>query len=277
MVRASFVVAAVLASLATCGAPGGTPRPTGSPSASPSPSVSVNTLAPEGFVNVAGTDPTILLDIRYATAHNFVGRPIDGYVEPLCLLTEPAARALRRAQTAARSKGYTLKMYDCYRPKRAGQDFVDWAERPDDQTMKREFFPEVPKYRLFSDGWVGGPRSGHSRGSTVDLTLVELPPRAQPAFVPGQPLVPCTAAEPQRFPDNSIDMGTGFDCFDARSHTLDPHITGAPHDNRLLLRQLMTAAGFANYPNEWWHYSLVKEPFPDTYFNFAVEAPNNGG
>ncbi len=268
-------MAAVLVSLATCGAPGHAPRPTPSPSASPSPSpsVSVNTLAPEGFVNVAGIDPTILLDIRYATHHNFVGRPIDGYAEPLCLLTPPAARALQRAQAAARTKGYSLKMYDCYRPKRAGQDFVDWAERPDDQAMKEEFFPDVPKHKLFADGWVGGPRSAHSRGSTVDLTLVALPPRTQPAFTPGQPLVPCTAPAAQRFADNSVDMGTGFDCFDARSHTLDGRITGSPRANRLLLRELMTDAGFANYPNEWWHYSLVKEPFPDTYFNFPVRVP----
>jgi zinc D-Ala-D-Ala dipeptidase len=266
--RASLAVAAMLVSLSTCGTPA--PPVTSSPSPSPSPSVSVDPLAPTGFVDVTDVEPTILLDIRYATQHNFVGRPIDGYAAPRCLLAAPVAGALRKAQAAARSKGYTLKMYDCYRPKRAGQDFVDWAERPNDQTMKGEFYPEVAKRELFADGYVGGPRSSHSRGGTVDLTLVKLPGATQRPFVPGEPLVPCTAPVERRFPDNSVDMGTGYDCFDPRSNTLDKRVTGPAREHRLLLRQLMTDAGFVNYPKEWWHYSYKNEPYPNTYFDFPV-------
>lgn len=215
-------------------------------------------------------DPTILQDIRYAGDHNFVGRPIAGYLEPTCLLTRPAAQALERVQAAAQDRGYSLKVYDCYRPVRAGDDFVRWAKDLDDQKMKAEFYPKTPKSELFDQGYIGTGRTSHGRGSTVDLTLVKLPANPQPGFVPGQPLVACTAPAAQRFPDNSIDMGTGFDCFDSLAHTLDPRITGTPRANRLLLKQLMEAEGFANYLNEWWHYRYVDEPYPSKYFNFPV-------
>lgn len=214
-------------------------------------------------------DSTILTDIRYAAAHNFVGRPIDGYLEPRCLLTREAANALKQVQTAARAKGYGLKVYDCYRPARAGEDFATWARGPD-ETMKGEFYPGLAKSQLFPEGYVGGGKTTHSSGSTTDLTLVGLNPPTQRPYLPGEPLVPCTAPAGTRFPDNSVDMGTGFDCFDSRSHTQDPSITGEPLQNRLLLRQLMTDAGFVNYVNEWWHYDLAHNPHPDTYYDFPV-------
>lgn len=224
---------------------------------------------PPGFVVVSRADPSILSDIRYASSHNFIGRPIAGYLAPVCILSRPAAQALSRAQAAVRRLGYTLKVYDCYRPQRAVDDFVAWAEDLDDQRMKREFYPAVDKSVLFEEGYIAA-RSGHSRGSTLDLTLVKLPPRPQPAYRPGQPLVPCTAPRAARFPDNTIDMGTGYDCFDPLAHTLDPRVTGAPLANRLLLKDAMTAAGFTNYALEWWHYTLAGEPYPDTYFDFPV-------
>jgi len=211
-----------------------------------------------------------MLDIRYHSEHNFVGRSIDGYLEPRCLLTMQAAQALRRAQTTARAGGYSLKVYDCYRPLRAGDDFKSWARIPDAQEMKAEFYPGIAKSDLFTLGYVSGGKSAHSRGSTVDLTLVALPARTQRPFVPGEALAPCTAPADQRFPDNTIDMGTGYDCFDPRSHTLDSRIPAHAKQNRLILRQLMTGAGFRNYANEWWHYSLVAEPYPDTYFDFPI-------
>jgi D-alanyl-D-alanine dipeptidase len=261
-----------------CSGPTTAPSPSESPSApasspvTPAPSTvaSVDVHAPPGFVDVSDVDPTIVHDIRYYSDHNFVGRRIDGYLEPRCLLAEPTARALARAQTAARARGYSLKVYDCYRPARAGQDFVRWARDPDDQLMKGEFYPDLPKSRLFTDGFVGGGATTHSSGTAVDLTLVPLPTPAQRPFVPGEPLQPCTAPVEQRFPDNSIDMGTGYDCFDTRSHTLDGRITGPPRDNRLLLRQLMTDAGFVNYANEWRHYDLADPPRPVTYYDFPV-------
>ncbi len=226
--------------------------------------------APRDFVALDRYAPSILHDIRYFTDHNFIGRRIRGYRAPLCLLTRDAARALRRAQRALRPRGLTLKVYDCYRPQRAVDDFVRWARRLRDQRMKREFYPRVDKSRLFADGYIA-ERSGHSRGSTVDLTLVELPARDQPRWRRGtHGLVKCFAPFDERFPDNTIDMGTGYDCFDTLSHTLDSRIQGAARQNRLLLKDAMEAAGFTNYENEWWHYTLAGEPFTDRYFDFPV-------
>lgn len=222
-----------------------------------------------GFVAVSRADLSILSDIRYATSHNFIGRPIDGYQEALCILTTQAATALKKAQRAALRLGYSLKVYDCYRPQRAVDDFAAWAEDLSDTRMKAEFYPDLDKSVLFDQGYIAA-KSGHSRGSTLDLTLVELPPRRQPAYRPGQPLVSCKAPVGARFPDNTIDMGTGYDCFDTLANTLDPRVTGRPLSNRLLLKRLMTDAGFVNYDLEWWHYTLAGEPYPDTYFDFPV-------
>ncbi len=226
--------------------------------------------APADFVALSDVDPGIQQDIRYATAHNFVGRPIVGYAEPVCLLTRTAAHALSQVQTAARAHGYGLKVYDCYRPQRAADEFVAWAAHPDDQAMKAEFYPAVAKADLFRDGYLGAP-TAHSRGSTMDLTLVPLRSAIPPPFTPGQPLVACTATARQRFPDNSADMGTGFDCFDPRAHSADHRVTPAQADNRRLLEDLMAAQGFTNYADEWWHYSLTDEPYPHTFFDFPVD------
>jgi zinc D-Ala-D-Ala dipeptidase len=226
--------------------------------------------ARSSFVSLRDVDRSILLDIRYFTKHNFVGRRIHGYRAPMCILTRRAADGLARVQAAVVPQGYTLKVYDCYRPQRAVNDFVRWARRLRDQRMKREFYPRVDKSRLFADGYIA-ERSGHSRGSTMDLTLVKLPARDQPRWRQRtHGLVPCFAPYRERFPDNSIDMGTGYDCFDALSHTLDRRIRGVRRQNRLLLKSAMEAAGFTNYEKEWWHYTLADEPFPETYFNFPV-------
>jgi len=222
------------------------------------------------FVAVSRTDQSILHDIRYHGHHNFLGRPVDGYRDPLCILTREAATALAKAQRTVRRLGYTIKVYDCYRPQRAVDDFVRWAADPADTATKREFYPDLDKSVLFELGYIA-ERSGHSRGSTLDLTLVKLPPRGQPPYIPGvTPLVPCYAPVRQRFPDNTVDMGTGYDCFDPLANTLDPRITGAPLRNRLILKNAMEGAGFTNYPLEWWHYTLAGEPYPDTYFDFPV-------
>ncbi|MEU9508909.1 M15 family metallopeptidase [Micromonospora sp. NPDC048170] len=258
-------------------APGCTrPAPSPSPPAPPSPSVSPSpesapaaAPSPPGFVVLTDVDPRIRTDIRYATAHNFVGRPIAGYPEPLCLLTRRAAEALRRVQDAALARGRSLKVYDCYRPQRAADDFVSWARQPGEQQMKAEFYPRVAKSDLFDEGYIGVP-TAHSRGSTVDLTLVDVPTPTQPPYAPGQPLVSCTAPRGQRFADNGVDTGTGFDCFDPLAHTDSPQVTGVARDNRRLLRQLMTDGGFVNYDREWWHYRYRDEPWPDTYFDLLV-------
>jgi len=240
------------------------------------PAARADTKAPAAFVDLRSVDATILHDIRYDSEHNFIGRPIVGYREPLCILTRPAAQALSRAQSALLANGYTLKVYDCYRPQRAVDDFARWAARPGDQRMKEEFYPRVDKSVLFDQGYIA-LRSGHSRGSTLDLTLVKLPAQPQPRFIPGEPLVPCFAPYEERFPDNTIDMGTGFDCFDTLANTLDPRIQGEQLANRLLLKNALEAQGFVNYAAEWWHYTFQPELFPDTYFDFPVASDSLRG
>jgi D-alanyl-D-alanine dipeptidase len=225
--------------------------------------------APREFVALSSVAPTIIQEMRYATAHNFVGGRIDGYRRPLCILTRPAAEALRRAQVRLLRQGYSLKVYDCYRPQRAVDHFVRWAEDLEDEVMKQEFYPQVHKSRLFADGYIA-EKSGHSRGSTVDLTLVKLPAQPTRPYVPGERLVPCFAPRSERFPDSSVDMGTGYDCFDTLSHTDDPRITGAQRTNRQLLKSTLVAEGFVNLPEEWWHFTYKPEPFPDTFFDFPV-------
>ncbi|MFF0646178.1 M15 family metallopeptidase [Streptomyces tendae] len=232
--------------------------------------------APSDFVALRSVDATIIEEMRYVTAHNFVGERVDGYRQPLCILTRPAAEALHRAQTRLLRQGYSLKVYDCYRPQRAVDHFVRWAEDLDDQDMKTEFYPDVDKTRLFADGYIA-EKSGHSRGSTVDLTLVRLPARPTRPYHPGQPLVPCFAPQDERFPDNSVDMGTGYDCFDTRSHTLDPRIQGVQRANRLLLKDTLEDAGLVNLPEEWWHFTYKPESYPDTYFDFPVSAKSLAG
>lgn len=238
--------------------------------AAPAASAQPQPTAPPEFVSLGAVDPSILMDIRYTTPHTFTGDPVDGYLAPLCILTAPAADALRRAQSEFVEQGYSLKIYDCYRPQRAVNDFVAWAKDPADQRMKAEFYPRVDKAQLFADGYIA-EQSGHSRGSTVDLTLVPLPATPEPVYVPGQPLVDCAAPASERFPDPTIDMGTGYDCFDTLSHTLDPRIQGEQLKNRLLLKDGLEKQGFENYPNEWWHFTYKPETFPETYFDFPVD------
>ncbi|MEU9706195.1 M15 family metallopeptidase [Streptomyces sp. NPDC047981] len=225
--------------------------------------------APKEFVALSAVDRTILQEMRYTTVHNFVGERVDGYRQPLCILTRPAADALHRAQVRLRARGYTLKVYDCYRPQRAVDHFVRWAKDLDDERMKKEFYPLVDKSRLFEDGYIA-EKSGHSRGSTVDVTIVRLPALPTRPYVPGEPLVECFQPQAERFPDNSVDMGTGFDCFDTLSHTDDPRIQGAQRANRQLLKETLAAEGFVNLPEEWWHFTFKPEPFPSTFFDFPV-------
>ncbi|MFI2616914.1 M15 family metallopeptidase [Streptomyces sp. NPDC018584] len=232
--------------------------------------------APEEFVALRDVDPTIIQEMRYITPHNFVGEPIDGYKKPMCILTEPAAKALHKAQRALLRKGYSLKVYDCYRPQRAVDHFVRWAKDLRDERMKEEFYPLVDKSRLFADGYIA-EKSGHSRGSTVDLTVVKLPAAPTRPYVPGEPLTPCYGPRSERFPDNSVDMGTGFDCFDTLSHTDDPRVTKQQRAHRDLLRGALAKEGFVNLPEEWWHFTHKPELFPDTYFDFPVSRRSLSG
>lgn len=208
------------------------------------------------LVDVQDVEPSIRADLRYAGSHNFVGGPVEGYGTETCLLSRPAAEALAEVQRELAADGLGLLVYDCYRPQRAVDHFVRWAEDTADVSTKAEFYPNVDKSRLFEEGYIA-ERSGHSRGSTVDLTLVREPaPRGGAGLGGG-------AAEP-------LDMGTPYDFFDPRSHTESPEVTETQLENRLRLREAMETGGFRNYTAEWWHYTLRDEPYPDTYFDIPL-------
>ena len=215
---------------------------------------------PAGFVYLHAVAPEVQQDMRYHGSHNFMGRPVAGYQAPTCILSEPTARALQAAQAQLRPQGLTLKVFDCYRPQTAVNDFVRWGRDLSDQKAKSAYYPAVPKQELFQRGYIA-EKSGHSRGSTVDLTLVVLDGLRASKAVRG-PL-----ADGQE-----VDMGSPFDLFDARSHTDNPHLSPDVQHNRHWLRALLAQQGFRNLPEEWWHYTLNHEPYPDSYFDFAVRA-----
>lgn len=225
---------------------------------------------PGDFVNIREVIPSIVLDIRYHDIHNFVGTKVDGYLEPACLITKPAAEALKKVQTELQQFSLSLKTYDCYRPQRAVDHFVRWAKDVRDAKTKKEFYPTVDKQNLFRDNYISD-KSSHTRGSTVDLTIVPVPTPVQKKYISGQPLQACFLPAGKRFEDNSIDMGTGFDCFHELSHPGNQKVGLQQRINRLLLKTVMDKYGFNNYAEEWWHFTLRNEPYPDTYFNFPVE------
>ncbi len=204
---------------------------------------------PDGFVYCETVIPDIRVDLRYATTHNFVGEKIDGYRRPRCILTRQAASALRRVQEELRAFGFGLKIFDAYRPQQAVDHFVRWANDTGDTRMKAEFYPGVAKGNLFKDDYIAA-RSGHSRGSTVDLTIVTL--RGELAGM-------------------ELSMGTSFDFFGPESWPEYPAITAQQRANRLILQGAMRKQGFRSYAKEWWHFTLENEPFPATYFDFPVE------
>jgi D-alanyl-D-alanine dipeptidase len=224
---------------------------------------------PENFVDIQKAIPTIVLDIRYHTDHNFLGTKVDGYEAPKCLVTAPAAEALAKVQAELQEMSLSLKIYDCYRPQRAVNHFVRWARDVGDTKTRAEFYPTVDKRHLFRDGYIA-EKSGHSRGSTIDLTIVPVPTPAQEGYTAGQPLQACYLPAAKRFRDNGIDMGTGFDCFHELSHPGNLKMGVQQRANRLLLKTLMDRYGFKNYDQEWWHFTLRNEPYPDTYFDFSV-------
>jgi D-alanyl-D-alanine dipeptidase len=200
---------------------------------------------PAAFVDAASVVPGLMADIRYAGSHNFVGRPIDGYEAPRCLLTQAAADALAAVARDLASRSLHIKAFDCYRPTRAVANFMRWARDLNDTAGKAEFYPNVDKRTLFRDGYIAS-QSGHSRGSTADLTLAQAD-------------------------GHELDMGTPFDFFSPKSWTSDPSISVEAHANRMLLATAMRRRGFRGYDKEWWHFTLRGEPFPETYFDFPVK------
>jgi D-alanyl-D-alanine dipeptidase len=224
--------------------------------------------APPGFVDITDIVPEIQLDMRYYTSNNFIGSPVVGYFAARCFLTQEAAAALAVAQQQATALNFSLKIYDCYRPQSSVNDFVSWASDPDDILQQHRFYPDVAKSELFAQGYIAA-QSGHSRGSTIDLTLVPIGSK-QPAVDPFANRYDCRPAMPPRYPDNSLDMGTGYDCFDPLSATDNPLINETARNNRNQLKLIMESAGFVNYDQEWWHYTFQNEPFQNEYFDFPI-------
>jgi D-alanyl-D-alanine dipeptidase len=199
-----------------------------------------------GFVDAAKAVPGLVVDMRYFGSENFVGRPIAGYEAPVCLLTEEAAAALAKVQANLERRGLALKVFDCYRPQRAVADFAAWARDPADQKRKADYYPSVDKSRLFELGYIA-ERSGHSRGSTVDVTLVD------------------------RQTGEEYDMCGRYDLFDPSSWPSAVTAGGCHLTTRLLLATAMKEGGFRPLKEEWWHFTLEDEPYPDTYFDFLVK------
>ncbi len=189
---------------------------------------------PKGFVYLNDIDPSIKQEMRYAGNHNFMGRPFKGYETSQCILTQEAAESLAKIQAELHKSGLSLKVYDCYRPQMAVDDIIAWSKVPELQTMKAEFYPNVNKADFFTLGYVA-EKSGHTRGSTIDLTIADM------------------------------DMGSAYDLLDPKSGVMNPH--------RLLLRNIMIKYGFNPYEKEWWHFTLKNEPYPETYFNFPIIPP----
>ncbi len=233
------------------------------------PTVHAGKPLPDGFVYLKDIDPGIVQEMRYASDHNFIGRPIAGYEAAECILTLPAAEGLHKVQMELKKLSLSLKVYDCYRPQAAVSDFIAWSKEVDQQQMKAEFYPRTNKADFFKLGYVA-EKSGHTRGSTIDLTIIPLPVPHQPAYSRKQKLTACYAPLKQRFPDNSIDMGTGYDCMDVVSHIDDTSINPVALQHRQMFRALMEKNNFVPYEYEWWHFTVKNEPFPDTYFNFPV-------
>jgi len=200
---------------------------------------------PPSFVDASTVVPNLVVEMRYLGSNNFVGRPIDGYEKPICYLTREAAAALAEVARDLEKQGLAIKAYDCYRPVRAVAHFARWARNLRDVARKADYYPQVDKTNLFRDGYIAA-RSGHSRGSTMDIGLVT------------------------RADGRDLDMGTPFDFFSPRSAPGDKTVSPQAQANRKLLADAMRRRGFMPYNKEWWHFTLRREPYPDTYFDFPV-------
>lgn len=201
---------------------------------------------PSDFVYVKDIIPNVSLEMRYFGSHNFTGRPIWGYEKPVAILTKRAAFALQQVENHLNKKGLGLKIFDAYRPQRAVDNFKSWSLKTGDTIAKREFYPHLDKKNLFKLGFIAS-KSGHSRGSTVDLTIIRLKDKKE------------------------IDMGGPFDFFGAVSHHQYANLTAQQKENRKILKEAMAKFGFKAYDKEWWHYTLQNEPYRKTYFDFIVK------
>lgn len=201
---------------------------------------------PDSFVYLSDIDATIKSELRYLNNNNFIGKPINGYENNCVIITKQAAFHLKKVQSELLKKGLSLKVFDAYRPQQAVNHFVTWAKVWKDTLMKKKYYPNVTKSELFNLGYIAS-KSGHTRGSTIDLTIMYIK----------------TGKE--------LDMGSPYDFFGIQSHPFYPKISKEQKENRMLLRKLMLQNNFKPYENEWWHFTLINEPFPKTYFNFPIK------
>ena len=200
----------------------------------------------KGFSYLLEVDESIQQELRYFSSNNFIGKKIDGYKKNTVIISNAAAKALKKVQAELIQMGLSLKVYDAYRPQQSVDHFVRWAKKLNDTLMKQSFYPTVRKSDLFKLGFIAS-KSGHTRGSSVDLSIVEIKTNKE------------------------IDMGSSYDFFGATSYSLYKKLSSRQEKNRMFLRNIMIKNGFNPYDKEWWHYTLVDEPFPNTYFNFDIE------
>jgi D-alanyl-D-alanine dipeptidase len=198
-----------------------------------------------GFVLLSDYVPSVIQEIRYYSTYNFVGDRIDGYEQPCAILTKEAARALKGISNKLNVMGYRIKVFDAYRPATAVKHFTLWGVDDLDLRMKPFFYPDLEKQELFRRGYIAS-KSSHSRGSTIDLTLLDMK----------------TGKE--------VDMGSPFDYFSEVSHPDYKGVTKEQYENRMFLQDMMVRGGFEPIDCEWWHFTLRDEPYPDTYFDFPV-------
>ncbi|MCO7225635.1 M15 family metallopeptidase [Pleionea sp. CnH1-48] len=201
---------------------------------------------PDGFSDIEAEIPGAMIELRYITNHNFVGNKVDGYLTARGILSSKAVAALKNVQKDLRRFDLGIKVFDAYRPQRAVDHFVRWAKDLSDQKTKSIYYPDVEKSQLFALDYIAS-RSGHTRGSTLDLTLISLSS------------------------GDELDMGSGFDFFGKESWPEHKELTLQQRANRMLLQTVMVKHGFLPYPKEWWHFTLSNEPYPETYFDFAIE------
>jgi len=200
----------------------------------------------KGFSYLSEVDESIQQELRYFSSNNFIGKKIDGYNKNTIIISNAAANALKKVQAELKQMGLSLKVYDAYRPQQSVDHFVRWAKKLNDTLMKQSYYPTIRKSDLFKLGFIAS-KSGHTRGSSVDLSIVEIKTNKE------------------------IDMGSSYDFFGATSHSFHKKLSSRQEKNRMLLRNIMIKNGFKPYDKEWWHFTLVDEPFPNTYFNFDVE------
>jgi zinc D-Ala-D-Ala dipeptidase len=203
---------------------------------------------PKGFVYIQDIIPSIKLEMRYTGNNNFIGKPVDGYFKSKGIVSKKTVKALKKVQRALNKQNLGLKIYDAYRPQKAVNHFIRWAKNLNDTLKKQEFYPNVKKENLFKEEYIAY-RSGHSRGSTVDITIVDL-------------------STPK---NKELDMGSTYDYFGQKSWVSYTKLTNKQLSNRKLLQEIMLKYGFKNYSKEWWHFTLKNEPFPTTYFNFNID------